>query len=80
MKRVLCGALLAVAALTVPASAAQDPGISVTPHADQSGVGVSSTVNHQPFVGAYYRSSDNTVCAGMSYQIPFCVTVPLQVG
>jgi ribose 5-phosphate isomerase RpiB len=80
MKRVLCGALLAAAAFAVPAHAAQDPGISVTPHADETGVGVSTTVNHQPGVAAYYHTSTNTFCAGMSYQIPFCVTVPIQVG
>ena len=75
MKRVLCGALLAIAALTVPAHAAQDPGISVTPYADENGFGVNSTVNHQPGAAVHYSSSTNTLCAGFSYQIPFCVKV-----
>jgi len=75
MKRVLCGALLAAAAFAVPAHAAQDPGISVTPHADETGVGVSTTVNHQPGAAAYYSSSANKVCAGFGYQIPLCIAI-----
>jgi hypothetical protein len=80
MKRVLCGALLAAAAFAVPAHAAQDPGISVTPHADEHGVGVGSTINHQPGFAAYYNTDTNTFCTGFSYEIPFCASVPIQVG
>jgi hypothetical protein len=79
MKRVLCALALGVTALAVPAAHAAET-VTVTPATgpDRYGVGVTYGQYHQPVGGAYVYPQYATACAGLSYEVPFCVTVPVQ--
>ncbi len=80
MKRVLCGLLLGATAFASAPAHATTKVVTVTPtvNDDTIGVGVTYGQYDEPLGGAYYKRHTNTVCAGLSYQLPFCVSVPVQ--
>ena len=61
-------------ALVSSTTAAQKLPVQVYTRNDQHGVGVGTALGDQPLVGVW--TYDGRVCAGMSYQIPFCVQTP----
>ena len=75
MKRVLCGALLAVAAFSaVPAQAAA-PDLSdfVRVWNNQYGTGVGTGIPGQPLVGVWTDNIHDELCVGVSEMVPQCV-------
>ena len=74
MKRVLCGALLATAAFTVPAQAA-GPDLSqfVRVYDNQYGYGVGTSIPGQPLVGVHHSRINGTTCVTVSEMVPQCV-------
>lgn len=79
MMRVLCAvALGATALLSVPAHAGQP--VVVNHEVDGDTISVGVTYGDQPVGGAYVHPKSGTACAGLSYQLPLCVTVPVQIG
>jgi hypothetical protein len=77
MKRIVCAALLGVAAFAAPASAAEY-GVEPIVWNDENRVGVGARykVNgggYDPVGAVYYNKNTGEVCAGLSYQIPLCV-------
>lgn len=80
MKRVLCGLVVAGAALvTVPAHAT-DPGTArVDVRNDDDTIGVGTTLFNQPGAAAYQNKHTGQVCVGFGYQVPQC-TEPMNVA
>ena len=71
---VVAGAAIAAGAIAAPAASvlsAQQLPVKVYLRNDSHGVGVGTAYGNQPLVGAY--TYDGRVCAGMSYQVPFCI-------
>jgi hypothetical protein len=78
MKRVLCAATLAGAALgTVPAHAATEYPVKVVNDEYRTGVGVE--LFGQPGPSAYRENRTGRICVANSYQVPFC-TEPISQG
>ena len=75
MKRVI-GALAvgAIAFIAAPAHASSSIPITVTPVVNDDTVGVGAMYGNQPVGGAYVHPKSLSACAGVSYQIPFCVS------
>lgn len=76
MSRVLAIAagIVAVGAIAAPTASvlsAQQLPVQVYLRNDSHGVGVGTGYGNQPLVGVW--TYDSRVCAGFSYQIPFCV-------
>jgi hypothetical protein len=80
MKRALCALVLGTAAIaTVPAFAAE--AITVTPQVttDNGRVGVGAMYSRDggktqnPVGGAWVDTNSGHACAGLSYQVPFCI-------
>ena len=68
---VLAGSLLLATAVAVPVGAAVSSPVTVVVRHDSHGVGVGTSFGHQPLVGA--GTYDGNVCAGFSYEVPFCI-------
>jgi hypothetical protein len=55
----------------------QPPVIVDANSADDGRIGVGTQLPGQPLVSVWYYTATGRLCAGFSYQIPFCVSVPL---
>ena len=79
MKRVLCtaAAVVGFVGFAAPAASAttyQPPGPTVIYRVGDDNVFVGAALGNQPIGGAGADVSEHEVCAGISYQIPFCLS------
>ena len=49
------------------------PTVTVDHDASDGSVGVYTAIPGQPLVGARYNTTNGELCAGFSYQVPFCL-------
>jgi hypothetical protein len=72
------GAILA--AVPSVAASAQSTYQYVTVSNENGVIRINTQMPGQPLFGASVDTNTGQVCTGFSYQIPFCVTVPVSIG
>jgi hypothetical protein len=53
------------------------PPVIVDADSSDGRIGVGTQLPGQPLLSVWYYPGTGTLCTGFSYQIPFCVTIPL---
>src|SRR5688500_3502871 len=66
--------------ITTPDAGATQTIVTIDKDASDGDVGVYTQIGRQPLVGIRYDIASGRICAGFSYQVPFCLPVPIALS